>query len=130
MPNNIFGGNQGYSTSQGFSQNFGGQQYPQNIQPNDIRVYSMNTREGAEQYPVPVGSTAIFMNYNGRKFWIKTQNTNGLSYDLQEMIFFTPEELQNYTEQIKATPQASQATEYATKKEFDELKRQFEEFIK
>ena len=129
MPN-IFGGNQGYGGNQNFGQNFGEQQYPQNIQPNDIRVYSMPTREGAEQYPVPAGRTAIFMNYNSRRFWIKTQNPNGLSYDLQDMIFFTPEELQNYTEQIKAAPQASQATEYATKKEFDELKKQFEEFIK
>lgn len=43
MPGNIFGGNQGYGSNQNFSQNFGGQQYPQNIQPNDIRASMRNS---------------------------------------------------------------------------------------
>lgn len=111
------------------------------VQPNNIPVYPMQAKEGAEQYPIPNGTTALFMNYNGRKFWLKTQHQNGLSYDLQEMIFFTPEELVQFQNQIRssATQQVQQEqknaqteshAEYVKREEFDALKKAFEEFIK
>lgn len=110
------------------------------MQPNNIPVYPMQAKEGAEQYPIPNGTTALFMNYNGRKFWLKTQHQNGLSYDLQEMIFFTPEELVQFQNQIRSSAaqqaqqnqqeQASAPVDYVKREEFDALKKAFEEFIK
>lgn len=97
-----------------------------------IPVYSVQSRENAESYPVPANSTALFMNYSGRKFWIKTEHSNGLSYDMEEMIFFTPSELQQYTQQLQSQTQTPPQNniEYVSKSEFEELKKQFEEFIK
>ena len=124
----IFGGNNG----------FGGPipqtGYGTQIQPNGIPVYSMQDRNGAEQYAIPPGSTAIFMNYNGRKFWMKTMHPNGLSYDFEELIFFTQNELQQYNQQIAQQAQqqtlTTQAVDYVSRTEFEALKKQFEEFIK
>ena len=109
--------------------------YGPQLQPNGIPVYSMQTREGAEQYPLQPGSTAIFMNYNGRKFWMKTQHQNGLAYDFEELIFFTPNELQQYNQQIVQQAQqqpdvAQMPADYVSRKEFEELKRQFDELMK
>lgn len=124
----VFGGN--YTGSSIPQTGYGGQ-----VQPNSIPVYPMQTREGAEQYPLPPGSTAIFMNYNGRKFWTKTMHPNGLTCDLDEMIFFTQNELQQYNQQIaqqvqQQTPVIPSNTDYVSRKEFDELKKQFEELMK
>lgn len=125
-------GNQGVSS---IPQTGYGGSYGQQTQSTGIPTYAMQTREGAEQYPLQPGSTAILMNYNGRKFWIKTQHPNGLAYDFEEMIFFTPAELQQYNQQIiqqaqQSQPTVNQVADYVSRQEFDDLKKQFEEFIK
>lgn len=73
----------------------------QNFQPSNIQVISTSSREFAESYPVAPNNTIIFMNYNGRRLYIKTQHPNGLSYDFEEMVMFTPMELQQYQNSIQ-----------------------------
>lgn len=124
---NMFGGSQqnGYGSSYG-------------MQSSGIPVYNMATKEGAEQYLIPAGTTAMFMNYNARKLWMKTMHQNGLSYDFEDLTFFTNAELQQYTQQIQKQTLDSQTSnqnpvkteEFVSRREFDELKKQFEEFIK
>ena len=124
---NMFGG----SPQNGYGSSY-------NMQPSGIPVYNMATKEGAEQYPIPAGTTAMFMNYNARKLWMKTMHQNGLSYDFEDLTFFTNAELQQYTQQIQKQTLDSQTgsqspvktEEFVSRREFDELKKQFEEFIK
>jgi hypothetical protein len=66
----------------------------QQLQPSNLKTFSTNNRDYAENFPMSPGETAVFMNYNGRRLYIKTQNQNGLSYEMEEMIILKPEEFQ------------------------------------
>lgn len=103
--------------------------------PNgNILVYTASSREMAEQHQLAANTTAVFLNYSGRKMWIKTEHANGLAYDMEEFILFLPTELQQYVQQIQSQVQSQQpiqsGVEYVPRSEFEELKKQFEEFIK
>ena len=74
--------------------NFGGQNQVPVPQPSGIQVIPASNRQVAEDYPLSAGTTGFFFNYNGRRIYIKTQNTNGLSYDMEELIMLTPQEFQ------------------------------------
>lgn len=76
------------------------QTYTTNQSPY-MQVIPMSTKEGAEQYPLAANTTAVFMNYNARKLWIKTEHPNGLSYDMEEFTMFNNQELQNFQTQIQ-----------------------------
>lgn len=101
---------------------------------NNILVYTASSREMAEQHQLAASTTAVYLNYSGRKMWIKTEHANGLAYDMEEFILFLPMELQQYVQQIQSQAQSQQPTqpgvEYVPRSEFEELKKQFEEFIK
>lgn len=101
---------------------------------SNISFYTASTREYVEAFSIPANTTAVFLNYSGRKMWIKTEHANGLSYDIEEFILFLPTELQQYVQQIQAQVQAQQPSQptvdYVPRAEFEELKKQFEEFIK
>lgn len=101
---------------------------------SNISFYTASTREYVEAFSIPANTTAVFLNYSGRKMWIKTEHANGLSYDIEEFILFLPNELQQYVQQIQTQAQAQQPSQsmvdYVPRAEFEELKKQFEEFIK
>ena len=121
--------------------------------PN-LQVLSTTSREHAENYNVAPGHTIVFINYNGRRLYIKTQNQNGLSYEMEEMVILKPEEFQQIQQaavQNNIQPQKQEATEpekYVSldqygkdfnsmggaiielKDRFEKLEKQFEEFIK
>lgn len=115
-------------------------------QPSGIQVIPASNRQVAEDYPLSAGTTGFFFNYNGRRVYIKTQNQNGLSYDMEELIILTQQEFQQMQQQLlnaqNQRPEQQQnfgvnGASYVSKKEFDELavafdelKKKFEEFIK
>ena len=119
------------------------------VQPNNLQVLSTTSREFAENYNVAPGHTVVFINYNGRRLYIKTQNQNGLSYEMEEMVILKPEEFQQIQQaaiQSNLHPQKQEPEEsekYVSldfnsmggaiielKDQFEKLKKQFEEFIK
>lgn len=124
------------------------------VQPNNLQVLSTTSREYAENYNVAPGHTIVFINYNGRRLYIKTQNQNGLSYEMEEMVMLKPEEFQQIQQaavQNNIQPQKQEPTEpekYVSldqygkdfnsmggaiielKDRFEKLEKQFEEFIK
>lgn len=115
-------------------------------QPSGIQVIPASNRQVAEDYPLSAGTTGFFFNYNGRRVYIKTQNQNGLSYDMEELIILTQQEFQQMQQQLlnaqnqrpeQQTNFGVNGASYVSKKEFDELavafdelKKKFEEFIK
>lgn len=127
----------------------------QPMQPNNLQVLSTNSREYAENYPVSPGHTIVFMNYNGRRLYIKTQNQNGLSYEMEEMVLLKPEEFQQIQQaavqnnlqsqkqepndaQVKYVPMEQYGKDFNTmggaivelRDRFEKLEKEFEEFIK
>lgn len=122
-------------------------------QPSGIQVIPASNRQVADDYPLSAGTTGFFFNYNGRRIYIKTQNQNGLSYDMEELIILRPEEFQQLQQQAlnnqNQRPEQQQnlgnsGASYVPKGEFEalvenhnnlavafkELKEKFEEFIK
>lgn len=148
--NNMFGGFNIPST--GNIPNTTGMFGMPTVQPNNLQVLSTTSREYAENYNVAPGHTIVFINYNGRRLYIKTQNQNGLSYEMEEMVLLKPEEFQQIQQaavQNNLQPQKQEATEkYVSfdqygkdfnsiggaiielKDRFEKLEKQFEEFIK
>lgn len=112
-------------------------------QPSGIQVIPASSRQIAEDYPLSAGTTGFFFNYNGRRVYIKTQNKNGLSYDMEELIILTPQEFQQmqqaalvaqtHSQQPIAVNSASSVSVddfNALVSKVDSLYKQFEEFIK
>lgn len=111
------------------------------IQPSNILVIPASSDEVANDYPLAAGTTAMLMNYPGRRFWLKTQHANGLSYDMERCYFFTEAEFKQLQEQLqKLNPPVEQTqttSDFVSRSEFlelkkanDELKKLVEEFIK
>lgn len=95
-----------------------------------LQVIPISTREAVEQFPMAPSSTIVFMNYNARKLWIRSQHYNGLSYDIEEFTMLTNQDLQNFQAQAQQNQNSFDTTNFVTKEEFDKLKKSFEEFIK
>ena len=146
--NNMFGGFNNGTLNTGM---FG----TQTVQPNNLQVLSTTSREFAENYNVAPGHTIVFINYNGRRLYIKTQNQNGLSYEMEEMVLLKPEEFQQMQQaavqnnlQMQKQDSNLEAPKYVSmdqygkdfntmggaivelRDRFDKLEKQFEEFIK
>lgn len=148
-----FGTYTGPNNNTGIPFNFNNQNTTPIPQPSGIQVIPASNRQVADDYPLSAGTTGFFFNYNGRRIYIKTQNQNGLSYDMEELIILRPEEFQQLQQQALAnqtqrpeqqTQLAKEGASYVSKNEynmflekynalaesFDDLKRRFEEFIK
>ena len=80
--------------------NFGGSNQTPIPQPSGIQVIPASNRQIAEDYPLSAGTTGFFFNYNGRRIYIKTQNKNGLSYDMEELIILTQQEFQQMQQHL------------------------------
>ena len=126
--------------------NFGGQNLTPIPQPSGIQVIPASNRQVAEDYPLSAGTTGFFFNYNGRRIYIKTQNQNGLSYDMEELIILTQQEFQQMQQQLlngqNQRPEqqitlANNGASFVPVEQFNELaakvealQKQIEEFIK
>lgn len=126
--------------------NFGGAQYGMNPGNNvsgwnnaipttspSLSIMPSNSREFSEQYPLAPNATMVFINYNQKKLWIKTEHPNGLGYDFEDFNLLSNNDLAVY-QQVQNSMQQNQngfdTTNFVTREEFDKLKKSFEEFIK
>lgn len=142
--------------------NFGGTQYGMNPGNNvsgwnntipaaspSLSIMPSNSREFSEQYPLAPNATMVFINYNQKKLWIKTEHPNGLGYDFEDFNLLSNNDLAMYQQQVQNSMQQNQngikpnvayvtADDYNAlgnaltdlRKEFDVLKKQFDEFVK
>lgn len=100
---------------------------------SNVIVMNTTSREFAESYPMAPNSTIMFMNYNGRRLYIKTQHANGLSYDFEEMVMFTPMELQQYQNSMQHPQQIQNGNPdelSIIKDRISKLESQLEELMK
>lgn len=117
----------------------GGTQYgvpPVNapIGGQSLLIMPASSRQFAEQYPLAPNVTMVFINYNQRKLWIKTQSANGLGYGIEDFNLVSDEALQQYLQ----PQEASQIQNgFVTQQEFSalttavsELRSQIDELLK
>lgn len=109
-----------YFNNYGYGQNFGQyQQYQPQYKPNQGFVW-VSGETGAKSYIVPAGQTALLMDSEQNRFYLKTADQSGMPtirvFDYKE------------NKQEIPQPQAHVDTDiYVTRKEFDEIKAALEE---
>lgn len=112
-----------YSTYTGFvppqpqsvTQNVPPQQNTSNGGLTGFWTATVNGVEGAEAYPVAAGSTVLLIDFNSKKFWLKSTDASGFPQPLRSFDFV--EKIQNGVEKA----------DYVTRKEFEELKQLLED---
>lgn len=83
-----------------------------------ISVVPVQGLDAAKSYPVGAGNTVVLMDYSNGKFWVKSTGMDGLTQSMTAYLFYPESE------------EKAERPIYATKEEFEALKKQFEEFIK
>lgn len=111
MANNYFGG---YSPPQQFFQQF---QQPQQ-QNNSVSVVTVQGEAGARIYPVAAGNTVLLIDFDSKKFWLKSTDLNGMPSRFATF---------NFTEEIK---QADNTDNFISRNEFNELKQSIDNQFK
>lgn len=99
---NFFGG---YSPQQSFVPY---QQPPTN---NTVSVVTVQGEAGARVYPVAAGNTVLLIDFDMKKFWLKSTDQNGMP---SRFVSFT------FTEDIKPPSDNGQ---FISRNEFDDLKK-------
>lgn len=112
MANNYFGG---YSPPQQFFQQF--QQQPQQ-QNNSVSVVTVQGEAGARIYPVAAGNTVLLIDFDSKKFWLKSTDLNGMPSRFAAF---------NFTEEIKPT---NDTDNFISRNEFNELKQSIDNQFK
>jgi len=112
MANNYFGG---YSPPQQFFQQF--QQQPQQ-QNNSVSVVTVQGEAGARIYPVAAGNTVLLIDFDNKKFWLKSTDLNGMPSRFAAFSF---------TEEIKP---ANDTDNFISRNEFNELKQSIDNQFK
>jgi len=112
MANNYFGG---YSPPQQFFQQF--QQQPQQ-QNNSVAVVTVQGEAGARIYPVAAGNTVLLIDFDSKKFWLKSTDLNGMPSRFAAFSF---------TEEIKP---ANDTDNFISRNEFNELKQSIDNQFK
>lgn len=88
---------------------FGGYNQPQNYQQANVVVVPVQGEQGASMYPVAAGNTVLLMDFNLKKFWIKSTDINGLPAKFAAFEF------------KEVNPQG--ANNFVPRNEFDEWKK-------
>lgn len=112
MANNYFGG---YSPPQQFFQQF---QQPPQQQNNSVSVVTVQGEAGARIYPVAAGNTVLLIDFDSKKFWLKSTDLNGMPSRFAAF---------NFTEEIK---QANDTDNFISRNEFNELKQSIDNQFK
>lgn len=112
MANNYLGG---YSPPQQFFQQFQ-QQPPQ--QNNSVAVVTVQGEAGARIYPVAAGNTVLLIDFDSKKFWLKSTDLNGMPSRFAAF---------NFTEEIKP---ANDTDNFISRSEFNELKQSIDNQFK
>lgn len=120
--------NYGYPWNQipgtGYQPQFSGGAYQSPINSGTgPTVVMVSGESGANNYPVAAGNTVLLMDFEEKKFWLKSTDVNGFPQPLRSFSFTeTSQKIQNGTEK--------EETQYVTKKEFDEMKKLLEDLTK
>lgn len=112
MANNFFGG---YFPPQ---QIFQYQQQPQQ-QNNSVSVVTVQGEAGAKIYPVAAGNTVLLIDFDAKKFWLKSTDLNGMPSRFATF---------NFTEDIKASN--DNGGNFISRAEFDDLKKSIDQQFK
>lgn len=84
------------------------QQPPQN---NSVMVVTVQGEAGARVYPVAAGNTVLLIDFDAKKFWLKSTDANGMPSRFAAF---------NFTEEIRQTGDAGN---FISRSEFDDLKQ-------
>ncbi len=98
----------------------GGSPYnlPVNQQPQqNIMVVQINNDESVNSYPVAAGTTVLLMNYQEKKFWLKTTGADGFTCKIIPHTFSVIED-------------ENEQNDYVTKKDFEEFKKMVDDLLK
>lgn len=71
---------------------------PNNIQ-NELVVVMVNDESAVQNYPVAVGNSVLLLDYNHKKFWIKSM-TNGVTPNIVEHDFEVVDNSKTETERV------------------------------
>lgn len=96
----------GYSPPQQF--------FPYQQQPptnNGVMVATVQGEAGARVYPVAAGNTVLLIDFDAKKFWLKSTDTNGMPSRFATF---------NFTEEVRQTGDAGN---FISRGEFDDLKQ-------
>jgi hypothetical protein len=117
--NNSWGPNQPNVTA-AYAPAYNPPTYANQQQFSNILVVPVQSKDGANSYPVAAGATVLLLDYDHRKFWLKTNN-NGVSMTMTEHTFVSENDVSS-AEKSKE--------DYVTRKEFMELKTMLEDLTK
>lgn len=102
-------------------------QVQQSSPDNPLIIIPVQSEAVVDNYIIPRGYTAFFINYANGVFWKKRQTDDGLGYDTVKHYFFTEEQfrqIQNGATNVKSDEIAG------LREDLDKLRKEFEEFIK
>ena len=117
QPQNMQWGNQWY-----------GQPPQQNTPPdNPFLVIPVQNDAVVDNYIIPKGYTAFFINYSNGVFWKRRLNDDGLTYDTVKHYFFTEEQFKQLQNQNAPCTNDEVAK---LREDFDKLRKEFDDFIK
>lgn len=87
-------------------------------QSNSVSVVTVQGEAGARVYPVAAGNTVLLIDFDSKKFWLKSTDTNGMPSRFSTF---------NFSEEIK--PQADSG-QFISRNEFDNLKQSIDAQLK
>lgn len=82
--------------------------------------------QSAESYPVAAGNTAVLMDFNLGKFWLKTTDIYGRPLPMEEYQFFKPTSMQQSTKE----PTQQNQNDYVKKEDFNAVVQMVSELYK
>lgn len=82
--------------------------------------------QSAESYPVAAGNTAVLMDFNLGKFWLKTTDIYGRPLPMEEYQFFKPTSMQQPTQE----PAQQNQNDYVKKEDFNAVVQMVSELYK
>lgn len=82
--------------------------------------------QSAESYPVAAGNTAVLMDFNLGKFWLKTTDIYGRPLPMEEYQFFKPTGMQQPTQESAQQNQ----NDYVKKEDFNAVVQMVSELYK
>ena len=82
--------------------------------------------QSAESYPVAAGNTAVLIDFNLGKFWLKTTDVYGRPLPLEEYTFFKSNNVQQSTQDSSQQNQ----NEYVKKEDFNTVVQMVSELYK
>ena len=94
---------------------------------NPLIIIPVQSDAVVDNYIIPRGYTAFFINYANGVFWKKRQTDDGLGYDTVKHYFFTEEQfrqIQNGAANVNSDEIAG------LREDLNKLRKEFDEFIK